>query len=296
MELFFVILEQICVHIPFVLGGYISLSLLKAPDFSLESAYVFGAFVASRVLALCGTLPMMLTLPIVILAGMLGGASVGLTSSLLTKKGGLPHLLSAILTFGLFHGIVQAVSATYVSFGTMENPLLVMPFFARHPELCMLLIISSMVIIGFCALLKTQLGYAYAIYGNNPNFFSHYGISGSYVFMNGIILGNALAGLSGYLFSQSSGFAEITMGSGKLLLCITVIILGKAVIGKRKSFSIAVPLFGICAYFMLQQMLLKLGFNLKYFTAVQACIVICILLLMYKRTQTNARRIDHLGI
>lgn len=296
MELFFVILEQVCVHIPFVLGGYISLSLLKAPDFSLESAYVFGAFISCRVLVLCQTLPSIITAPIVIAAGMLAGAMVGLTSSLLTKKGGLPHLLSAILTFGLFHGIVQAFSSSYVSLGALSNPLIAVPIFARHPELCMLLLISSIVIICFCALLKTQLGYAYAIYGNNPIFFSHYDISSTYVFMSGIIMSNALAGLSGYLFSQTSGFAEITMGSGKLLLCITVIILGKALFMKGKPFSIMIPLVGICVYFIMQQLLLKLGFNLKYFTAVQACIVVCILLFTFRRAPSNVRRIDHLGV
>lgn len=296
MEVFLIILEQICIHIPFVLGAYITLSLLKAPDFSTESAYVFGAFVSSRCLVLCSTSPMYVTLPSVLATSMIGGACVGLTSSLLTKKGGLPHLLSGILTFGLFHGVVQLISKTYVSLGAAENPLTMLSIFVRHPELPMLLIISGIAILGVLLLFRTQLSYAFAVYGNNASFFSHYGINGTYVFMSGIILGNALAGLSGYLFAQSSGFAEITMGSGKLLLAITAIILGKAVRCIRKPFSVVVPLFSVCAYFVLQQLLLKIGFNLKYFTAIQSCIVIGILLLMYRRGSSNMKRIDHLGV
>lgn len=296
MELLFVILEQVCIHIPFVLGSYITLSLLKAPDFSIESAYVFGAFLASHMLSLTTTLPIAFALPLVIVTSMLGGAIVGLTSSLLTQKGGLPHLLSGILTFGLFHGIVQVISATYVSLGNSSNPLMMLPLLARHPELPMLALISSILIACICYIFRAQLGYAWAIYGNNPTFFAHYGISSMYVFMTGIICGNALAGLSGYLFAQSSGFAEITMGSGKLLLAITVIILGKACGFAHKTFTLAVPLLGVCAYFVLQQLLLKVGFNLKYFTAIQACIVITILLCMYKRRSSKIARVDHLGI
>ena len=294
MEIFYIILEQVCVHIPFVLGSYISLSLLKAPDFSMESAYVFGAFIASRVLIAGSEMSIMLIAPIVILASIIGGASVGLISSILTKKGGLPHLLSAILTFGLFHGIVQAISSTYISLGSAANPLLAVPSLTRHPELGMLVIIACIVSAAVFCLFRTQLGYAWAIYGNNSSFFAHYGISSTYVFMTGIITGNALAGFSGYLFAQSSGFAEITMGSGKLLLAITVIILGKVFCLKQKPFSIMIPLIGVCVYFILQQTLLKIGINLKYFTALQACIVIA-LLLMHRRGAA-AHKIDHLGI
>src|SRR5690606_13094646 len=119
---------------------------------------------------------------------------------------------------------------------------------------------------------------SYAVYGNNASFFSKYGISTNYVFMSGLILSNALAGFSGFLFAQSNGFAELNMGLGKALLCITALILGKAIVREKRPLNIAIPGLGLLAYFTIQQLLLKIGFNLKYFTMLQACIVLLILI------------------
>ena len=38
-----VTLEQTLLYVPLVVGGYISISLMKVPDLSLESAFIFGA-------------------------------------------------------------------------------------------------------------------------------------------------------------------------------------------------------------------------------------------------------------
>jgi putative ABC transport system permease protein len=122
----------------------------------------------------------------------------------------------------------------------------------------------------------------------------HHGVSIPYVFIVGVVLSNALAGLSGYLFAQSNGFADITMGFGKALLCITALILGKVIVRSLKPITITMPLIGCLAYFVLQQLLLKIGFNLKYFTTVQALVTLCILVLTYRKK--TKQHIDHLGV
>jgi putative tryptophan/tyrosine transport system permease protein len=205
----------------------------------------------------------------------------------------LPHLLSSIITFGIFYGINQLIAGSYISLSAYNNPLIIGGI-ERHPELIMFLCLA--IIVSFCMyiLFKKQIGFACAIYGDNPHFFRHYGISIPYVFIIGVVVSNALAGLSGYLFAQSNGFADITMGFGKALLCITALILGKVIIRPIKPIVIAMPLVGCCAYFTLQQFLLKAGFNLKYFTTVQAIVTLFILISMYRHHVKQ--RIDHLGV
>lgn len=273
-----IILEQSLLHIPLMLGAYISFSLIKVPDLSIESAYVVGAILGSFVIKTYSSLSVGLLMPIILLASFFGGALVGATSSILTQKGKLPHLLSSIITFGLFHGINQLISPAYASLHGAKNPLALLDFIPHHPELLMLVLIGCSIACLIYYVFKKQIGYAYAVYGNNPLFFKNYGISTTFVFISGIILANALAGLSGYLFAQSNNFVELNMGLGKALLCITAIILGKALVHIKRPFSILIPLVGTLAYFTLQQLLLKTGFNLKYFTAVQALLVLCILL------------------
>jgi putative ABC transport system permease protein len=293
LDTFFIIIEQCLIHVPLLLGAYITISLMKLPDLSIESAYVSGAIIGAYAITCTATLPMSMQLPLVIIASLFGGAIVGITSSMLTQYAKLPHLLSSIITFGVFYGINQLIAGSYISLSAYENPL-ISAGIERHPEMVTLIVLVCIFFACLSFLLKKQLGYAFALYGNNPHFLRHHGISVPYVFITGVVLSNALAGLSGYLFAQSNGFADITMGFGKALLCITALILGKVIVRSPKPIVIIMPLVGCLAYFMLQQLLLKVGFNLKYFITIQALVTLCILVLTYRKKAKQ--HIDHLGV
>lgn len=290
-----IILEQSMLSLPLMLGAYISFSLLKVPDLSIETAYVVGAIAGSSLLLHLPSIPSSIMIVLIIVASLLGGSVVGLTSSVLTQKGKFPHLLSSIVTFGLFQGINQFVSPTYVSLNQVHNPLRLLDYICQYPEFLMLLLIGCLIALGVGYLFRTQLGYSYAVYGNNPGFFKNYSISTPFVFITGVMIANGLAGLSGYMFAQSNSFVELNMGLGKALLCITALILGKGVMRIKKPFSILIPLVGTIVYFTIQQLLLKVGFNLKYFTAVQALLVLCILVYTYQKKSYRLAN-DNLGV
>jgi putative ABC transport system permease protein len=293
IDILLIVIEQCLIHVPLLLGAYVTISLMKLPDLSIESAYVSGAIVGAQCITLTNTLPIHIQLPIVIIASLCGGALVGVTSSTLTQYAGMPHLLSCIITFGIFYGINQLIAGSYISLSAYENPL-ISAGIERHPEMVTLIVLVCIVVACLSFLFKKQLGYAFALYGNNTHFLRHHGVSIPYVFIVGVVLSNALAGLSGYLFAQSNGFADITMGFGKALLCITALILGKVIVRSLKPITITMPLIGCLAYFVLQQLLLKIGFNLKYFTTVQALVTLCILVLTYRKK--TKQHIDHLGV
>jgi putative ABC transport system permease protein len=291
VETILIITEQALLHFPLILGAYISISLMKVPDLSLDSAYVFGAILASITVPTVQHMPCAVALLVIISASLIGGACVGLVSSLLTQKARLPHLLSSLITIGIFHGISQLVAGVYVSLSGYIN-MLELDIIPLHPELPILTLIFCILTCVAIYFFKTELGYSLAVFGNNPNFFAHYGISSSYIFMVGIIVANACAGLSGYLFAQSNGFADINMGFGKILLCVTAIILGKSV--HNKTLSVMTPIAGLLSYFTLQQLLLKVGFDLRYFTMIQALVIVAILITHYKRNESLNS--DHLGV
>jgi len=292
-----IIFEQACLYFPLVLGAYISISLLKMPDLSIEAAYVFGAIVGAKMLALTHGMPHIVVAIAVFTASILGGLFVGLISSSLTQLAGVPHLLSSILTIGLFHGINQFVLGTAIfSMSRFYNPLQSIHIFLRNPELPMLLILFLVLLVAGYFLLKTQLGYSFAVFGNNPHFFENYRISTNYVVMLGVVLSNGLAGLSGYFVAQSSGFVDVNAGFGIALFCVTSLILGKALCWFLRSFSIIMPVTGIIAFCIIQQTLLKVGFNLKYFTMIQSALVLVILVNKYRRMGKVKRTIDNLGV
>jgi putative ABC transport system permease protein len=289
-----IILEQAFLGFPLVLGAYCSISLMKIPDLSLESAYVFGAILASQCLFLTNNLPTPITFICVLLAALIGGMTVGTVSGLLTQKAKLPHLLSAIITTGIFHGANQFVLGTCnMSISRYKNLLGYIAYFRQNPELPSLAISFVVLLIIAYLFLKTQLGYALAVLGNNRSFFEHYGISTQYVFIIGVLIANGLAGLGGYFDATSGGFTDINMGVVKALFCVIALILGKTFVRTKKPFSIWIPVVGVMSYFTLQQLLLKVGFNLKYFTMIHSIIVLIFLINVLKK---KTGKIDHLGV
>jgi len=296
LDVLLIVCEQAFLYFPLVLGAYVSISLLKVPDLSIESAYVFGAICAARLMPELTTMPLPFVLACMILFSLLGGLAVGGVVFLFTRIFHVPHLLASVLTIGLFHGINQLVLGTAnYSLASFENPLACFSIFITHPELFTLTLLFIVLSILGAFLFKTQLGYSFLIYGNNPAFFANYGISSKYVFCAGLLFANALAGISGYCVAQSSSFVDISAGFGMALFSLTCLILGKAIV-RGRLFSIFVPIIGIFTYCIIQQLLLKVGFNLKYFTMIQSAIVLGILINQYRHGALRKNKIDNLGV
>lgn len=271
----FSILEQALVALPLVIGAYFTLSLLKLPDFSIESAYLFGAVFAF----LAKDLP----LPIVLLSAICGGMLVGMLVSFLNQFLHIPFLLAAIIVNGLFHGMTQYLLGTSVKSFQMTLPF---------QEVTFLSIIAGALLLILSFVMRSQLGYSWAIYGNNPNFFRNHAISGRYVVFSGVMVGHACAGISGFLFAQSNGFVDLTMNFGVILLCLTAMMIGKLLVSTRRP-NLLMPLIGIVAFFIIQQSLLRMGLNLKYFNAFQALFILAILSIGHRKQTLT---LDHLGV
>lgn len=268
------IFHQILLFFPLILGAYLSISLLKVPDLSLESAYLFGACLGGLT-ASEGIVSYLIAIG--------GGAAVGALTGMLNQLCRIPFLLAAIVVNGLFHGIVQ--------FALKGALLSIKPAF--ETGWTMLIVITTFVVSIAYFLLRSQLGYAFAIYGNNPLFFKRHHVSTKYVVIFGTILGGAAAGLSGYLFATANGFVDVTMNYGIVLLGITALMLGKVFIDKHQP-NLLAPFFGTVLFFVLQHALIKCGFLLKYFNAFQAVMILAIWVFSQRAKVRFAT--DHLGV
>lgn len=269
------LLEQALIALPLIVGSYITLSLLKLPDFSIESAYLFGAVAAF--------LTQELPLPLTVVSALCGGMLVGMIVSFLNQMLHIPFLLAAIVTNGLFHGLTQYCLGTAVTSFQLTLPV---------SELT-LLSAASIIVLGIVGMvLRSQLGHSLAIYGNNPQFFRHHPISGRFVLFSGVILGHGCAGISGFLFAQSNGFVDLTMNFGVILLCLTALMIGKFFLSGRRP-NILIPIAGAACFFLIQQSLLRVGLNLRYFNAFQAVFILFILYLGHRK---NSLTLDHLGV
>lgn len=291
------VLDQFFIYLPLLVGAYLSFSLMKIPNFSIEPAFVTGAVVATLIMPFVQGMPQPAVLILAIIASLVGGGVIGLVASCLNVYGQIPHLLAHILTMGIGFGInLFLLGVPNQSLTHFINPL-TFDVIKLHPELLITGILSVVLLIMFVFVLRSQIGFCLAIYGNNPRFFSTNQASVSYIVCVGVIVSNALAGFSGYLVSQSSGFVDISAGTGLALFCLTSLILGKTALQRAGFvFSIIIPTLGLLLYCIIQQLLLKLGFNLKYFMVFQALIVIMLLVIHYRKHASPDLHTDHLGI
>ena len=97
------------------------------------------------------------------------------------------------------------------------------------------------------------------------------------------MISNGLAGISGYCFAQSNGFVDISMGVGIPLFAITALLLGKTL---RTIHPLISASSGLVIYFLIQQLLLRVGFSLNYFTLVQSCLILLVLLAYQRGNKT----------
>jgi len=268
------IFHQILLFFPLILGAYLSISLMKVPDLSLESAYLFGA-VMGGLTASEGIVSYFVAIG--------GGALVGALTGMLNQICRLPFLLAAIVVNGLFHGIVQ--------FALKGALLSIKPSFGS--EWTVLIAITAGLVGLSYLIMRSQLGYAFAIYGNNPLFFKRHHVSTKYVVIFGTVLGGAAAGLSGYLFATANGFVDVTMNYGIVLIAITALMLGKVFLDKQQP-NLVAPFVGIVLFFVLQHALIKCGFSLRYFNAFQAVMILAIWVFS-KRAKVRFST-DHLGV
>jgi len=285
IERILLILESCALYIPLMIGAYITFSLMKIPYFSIETSFVTGAIIASKMLVYMHDYPLIITLIAVCSTSIVGGCLIGIITACITTIGKIPHLLANVITIGIGYGInLFLLQGSYQSLAHLKNPLILMSD-SQNPELAVLVLISVGIIILCYLFLKTQLGMCIKIYGNNSLFFKHYAISTSYIVSCGEIIASGLAGLSGYFIAQSSGFIDVNAGNGLTLFCLTALILGKTFLSRHNANSFMMPLAGLIIYTFLQQCIISSGVDLKYFTLIQSLIITAILIKKYRHTE-----------
>ena len=81
--------------------------------------------------------------------------------------------------------------------------------------------------------LGTDLGLAMRAAGNNPQMAKAVGIDVDRMIVLGLGLSNGLIALSGALFAQYEGFANIQMGIGAMVTGVATLMVGETLLGKR---------------------------------------------------------------
>ena len=270
------------------IGLYITYKILELSDLTVDGSFCTGGAICIVMMAM--GLPTWLAMLCAFLGGMLAGSITGF----LHTKCKIPAILAGILTqLGLWTinmfimGIQKGeLVSTLTIPSRTSNPLVSAMFLSKaldgtkpfylYPPLT-LGVITVIVIAILYWFFGTERGASIRATGANSNMARAQGINTNVNKMIGLMLANGLVALSGALFAQYNGNAEINMGRGAIVIGLAAIIIGDVLFGKLfKNFALkltAVSFGAIIYYIVIQAVLTLLKVDSQYLKLMSAAIV-----------------------
>lgn len=268
------------------LGMYITFRILKFADLTSEASFTTGAVVAVSFI-IRGYSPFIACL-FALIAGMLAGL---LTGALMVFFEIPPILASIISLTGLYSINLRILGSGNESLRRMAT---VFDYFSFVSEqfIVRYFIIGILVSGFFISLLYyfflTDRGQALIATGDNEVMAQTLGISVSKMKLLGLMMANGLIGLSGALIAQDNGFADITMGTGTVVIALSSIVLSEVIFPQLTLFKRFLTIFiGAVLYRLLLVSVLRLGFNTNDFRLISASFLALFLALPTLKRRVN---------
>lgn len=252
------------------LGIYLTFRILNFPDMTTEGSFPLGGAVAVTALNQ-GLNPILATF-----LGMAAGALAGLITGLLYTKGKIPTILAGILVMTSCNSIMLMVMGR-ANLGLHDLKCLqdYLPFSPEVNNLLMGFLAVLVIIFLLIYFLYTDLGQAYIATGDNREMAKSFGIHTDRMEMMGLLVSNALIGLSGALVSQQDGYADVSKGIGVIVIGLASIIIGEVLYSTGLTLfeRLVAIIVGSILYQFLIMLVIALGFNTNYLKLFSAIVL-----------------------
>ena len=253
------------------LGLFITFRLLNFADLTVDGSFATGGAVTA-VMIINGA-PAWLAALVALAAGLMAG----LVTGFLHTKLGIPDILSGILTQIALYSVNLNIMGKANLPVSYRNYKLILS--ASNIKLAILIgLIFALFVIGLMYwFFGTEFGSTIRATGSNPDMSKAQGININTAKVVALALSNALVALSGSLFAQYQGFADVNMGRGAIVIGLAAVIIGMVIgdaIFRKKSNFIIKLLFvvvGGILYYIAMGIVLWLKMptdDTKLFTAV----------------------------
>ena len=231
------------------IGVYLSLRILDFPDLSVDGTFPLGAATCAA-LIVAGVHPLLATI-----AAMLVGGAAGLVTAWLSTHLKFMNLLSGILVMTALYSVNLRIMGRPNIPLLGENTIFEEFFLPLKAPLGFLwralpiLVLISLLGYALNCFLKTNIGLALRATGNNARMARAQGINDKAMIGLGLCLANGFVALGGAIFAQVSGYADVTMGVGTIIIGLAAVIIGEAIMPIRKiSHAIIACIIGAILY------------------------------------------------
>ncbi len=222
-----------CVYSFVALALFLSYRVLGIADLTTDGCFVLGMAVSVS-FAASGH-------PVLgIFMGILAGGVAGLVTAILQTRLGVPSILAGIVTnTGLY--TVNLMAMGWSSNLSLLKSETIFTLFKKTGlagswnTIILVFCIVVLVMLMMKWFLSTRLGLSIRATGDNQDMVSASSINPKFTIMIGLILSNALTGLSGALAGQLQKSADINAGTGIVTVGLATLIIGETLIQGKKS-------------------------------------------------------------
>ena len=283
------------------LGVYITYKLLDFADLTVDGSMATGGAVAVMLIR-AGMNPW-LALIFAFLAGMAAGFITGMLHTAL----GIPGILASILTqISLYSINLNILGSSNQAVSVDKYSLVVSLRYISDSTASKIRMFTTCIL--FCVVLDailywyfgTEQGHAIRATGCNRQMARAQGINTDFHTVLALMISNGLVGLSGGLYAQYQGAADVNMGRGAIVIGLAAVIIGDVLFGKMcagKKIAFAYTLLSVIAgailYYLVLSVVLWLKFpsdDLKLFSAIVVAIFLSIPYLKAKHSRKGVAK------
>ena len=283
------------------LGVYITYKLLDFADLTVDGSMATGGAVAVMLIR-AGMNPW-LALIFAFLAGMAAGFIAGMLHTSL----GIPGILASILTqISLYSINLNILGSSNQAVSVDKYSLVVSLRYISDSTASKIRMFTTCIL--FCVVLVailywyfgTEQGHAIRATGCNRQMARAQGINTDFHTVLALMISNGLVGLSGGLYAQYQGAADVNMGRGAIVIGLAAVIIGDVLFGKMcagKKIAFAYTLLSVIAgailYYLVLSVVLWLKFpsdDLKLFSAIVVAIFLSIPYLKAKHSRKGVAK------
>lgn len=271
------ILEEGFIYGIMAMGVYISYKVMKFPDLSVDGTFPLGMCVTASLIT-AGVNPL-----ISCIVAFIAGCAAGCITGLLNVKLKITDLLSGILVMTAMWSVNLAITRgsavlPFYNKNTIFNSGLV-SLFPESLQKYRVLIIAALVMLIVKILmdlyLKTKSGLLLRAAGDNPQFVTSMSKDPGMMKIIGLAIGNGCTALAGAVLSQHNESANITAGTGMVVLALASVIIGTSLFKKVKFMkATTMVVAGAIIYKTCLVAAMQLGLPTNYLKLLMAAIFI----------------------
>ncbi|MDO5400098.1 MAG: ABC transporter permease [Eubacteriales bacterium] len=263
-------LELGCIYALVALALFLSFRVLNIADMTTDGSFTLGCAVSATV-AVAGH--PFLALP----AAMAAGACAGAVTAALQTKLKIPSILAGIITNTGLYTVNLAVMGFSSNVNMMKNPTVftaMQPLLGQLYKLLPTALVTALAAALLVVFLNTRLGLSIRATGDNPDMVRASSINTGFTITVGLSVANALTALSGAVLAQYQKTADISLGSGMVIIGLASLIIGETILPHGKLWRRALgAVLGSILYRFIMALALRLDLPSECLKLISAAIV-----------------------